>query len=70
MKARIREANPGRRGLRSAGIRDLLAFFDAFAARSAAGEEEKRLREAAEDKASGNGPALVAQARMQDLSTD
>jgi len=60
MKARIRDAKPGRRGIRPAGIPDLLAFFDAFAARSAAGEAEKHLRDGAGDKASGDSSALAS----------
>lgn len=46
MRERIPEMKRGRSEARSATIYDLLSFFDAFAARSAAGEAEKRLREA------------------------
>jgi len=60
MKARIREAKPSRRETRHAGIRDLLSCFDAFAARSVAGEEEKRLRDAEENKAPGDSSALAS----------
>jgi hypothetical protein len=50
MKARIPGTKPDRSDARTATICDLLSFFDAFAARSVAGEAEKRRREAG-DKA-------------------
>lgn len=59
MRERIQEAKPDRRQTRPDGIRDLLSFFDAFAARSAAGEAEKRLREAG-DKARPGMSALAS----------
>jgi hypothetical protein len=60
MRTRIQGTKPGRPGTRAATICDLLSFFDAFAARSAAGEEEKRLRAAAEAKAPGDRSALAS----------
>ena len=60
MRARIQGTKPGRPGTRTATIGDLLSFFDAFAARSAAGEEEKRLRAEAEAKASGGRRDLAS----------
>lgn len=60
MRARIQAKKTGRPGARAATICDLLSLFDAFAARSAAGEEEKRLRAAAEAKASGGRRDLAS----------
>ena len=60
MRARIPEMKRDRPRPRPATIRDLLTFFDAFAARSAAGEKEKRLRDEMEGKASVERSALAS----------